>query len=246
MAELNLTSVIIEDNPLEMDLLKELLSDFHEIQNLGTAQKVDTGVNIISKYKPDIVFLDIQLGDKEGFEIVKRIKEYNFEPLVIYTTSRPDFAIEAIQYSAFDFLPKPINSIKLSNTIKRAKERIIADIATKENNKNIFRNKISILGTSRTYLVDIKDIVLLETFKGKGMTRLKLIDKTEIISTKGIGEFDKELLAKKFEKISRSLTFNPRYIKSYTKEGLIDLEGDCNIKISKRLMRDLLKKLNLQ
>lgn len=245
MPKFSFTGVIIEDSRAEMALLKELLKEFNELSIVGTADKVTTGINLITNYKPDLVFLDVQLFDKTGFEVVEKIKEYNIHPLIIFTTSYADFAIEAIKYGAFDYLLKPIDLKALRQTIDKIKTKLLS-IYTKTNNYNLtLQTKISVPDYARTHFVDLKQIVFLETVKGEGFTVFNLLNGNKITATKGIGEFDKELLYQNFKKLNRSYTINPEHIRIINRGGKIEFTNNMDITVSARVIKELMKKLNV-
>jgi two-component system, LytTR family, response regulator len=245
MPKFSFTGVIIEDSRAELVLLKELLKEFNEISIVGTADRVSSGINIITNYKPDVIFLDVQLFDQTGFEVVEKIKEYNIHPLIVFTTSHSDFAIEAIKNNAFDYLLKPIDLKTLSKTMDKIKNKLLTNYTSSNNCRDNILTKIGIPDYGRTHFVDLNQIVFLETVKGEGFTVFNLLNGNKITATKGIGEFDKELLYQKFEKLNRSFTINPEHIKIINRGGKIEFTNNMDITISARVIKELLKKLNM-
>ncbi|MBN2893576.1 MAG: response regulator transcription factor [Bacteroidales bacterium] len=245
MTELILNTVLIEDSNVEMELLKEILKDFKEIRILGSADKVTTGVNLITNFKPDVIFLDVQLVDKTGFDLLDKIKEYNLSPFIVFTTSHTDFAIDAIQYSATDYLVKPLNKKKIEKSIKKIKETIATRTNIYSQNKLSDYDKIAVQTQTKTQLIDIEQIMYLETIKGFRLTKFHFIGGKELTAVKSIGDFEKDLLAKKFEKINRFLTINPKHVTALNKEGIIEFKENKYVEVSKRSLRDLMRKLNI-
>lgn len=245
MSDIVYTTIIIEDSKTELDFLKELLSDFEDIKIIGTTDTVSKGINLITKFKPDVVFLDVQLFDNSGFEVLDEIAKYNIFPHIIFTTSHREFAIEAIRYSAFDYIIKPITSKILEKVIDRLKQKRI-NITGFNQNKISDLNKLAIPLSNKIRLVDFEQIIFLETVKGKGFTKIYLTDGKAITAYKGIGGFDKELLSKNFEKLNRSYTINTSHIVSIFRDGRIEMKGNNIIEASERTVRELLKKLNIQ
>ena len=115
------TAIIIDDERNPREFLEKLINrNFSDkIVVLDAVESVAKGVEAIKKYSTalDIVFLDIQMPQENGFELFKHVKEISFE--VIFTTAFKDYAIEAIRFSAFDYLLKPINFLDLNSTLKR-------------------------------------------------------------------------------------------------------------------------------
>jgi two-component system LytT family response regulator len=117
-------TIIIDDEFNARELLEKLLSRYFPDKFLVIAkcESVDDAVDAIEKFQPHLVFLDIQMPDKSGFQLFKEIRKINFE--VIFTTAHSEFAIEAIKQSALDYLLKPINYIDLLEAIKKYDNKI--------------------------------------------------------------------------------------------------------------------------
>ena len=119
------TAIIIEDERNSREFLEKLIIRYFsdKIVVLDTVDSVAKGVEVIKKYKTalDVVFLDIQMPEENGFELFKYISDISFE--VVFTTAFKDYAIDAIKFSAFDYLLKPINFIDLNSTLKRLESK---------------------------------------------------------------------------------------------------------------------------
>ncbi len=129
--------LIIDDELNARELLEGLLEKFlpNKFQIVAKCESVDNAIEAISIYNPEIVFLDVNMPGKNGFELFKELKNVNFE--VIFTTAFSDYAIDAIKYNAFDYLLKPINPIELVSTIKKLEDKI--------NKKNQQKNLLLLL-----------------------------------------------------------------------------------------------------
>ena len=114
-----ITAIIIDDEKNAREFLNKLINRYFEktIFVLQKCDSVKTGVDAIKHHNPDIVFLDIQIPEENGFELFKYFDNINFE--IIFTTAYKDYAIDAIRHSALDYLLKPINYIDLVSSIKR-------------------------------------------------------------------------------------------------------------------------------
>lgn len=125
-------TIIIDDEYNAREFLEKLLLRYfpNKFLILAKCESVDDAILAIEKFNPEIVFLDVQMPNKNGFELFKDLKEINFE--VIFTTAHSEFAIEAIKRSALDYILKPINYIDLLGAVTRYEE----------NPKSIF-NKIN-------------------------------------------------------------------------------------------------------
>ena len=112
-------AVIIDDELSAQSLLEKTLQRYfpNKFHIVGKCFSVDSGVEAIKEHEPDLVFLDIQMPDKNGFDLFENFSNINFE--VIFTTAYNQFAIKAIQRSALDYLLKPINHVDLADAIRR-------------------------------------------------------------------------------------------------------------------------------
>jgi len=114
---MSIKAVIIEDEAGARKVLKALLSEYlPQVEVLGEADSVSTGVALLKKHKPELLFLDIRLPDGDGFEILEQFKEEKLE--VIFTTAYGEYREKAFEYFAFQYLTKPIDIDKLEATVK--------------------------------------------------------------------------------------------------------------------------------
>ncbi|MCX6272351.1 MAG: LytTR family DNA-binding domain-containing protein [Bacteroidetes bacterium] len=114
-------AVLVDDEADALDILSRLLSITGEVEIMATASDVDSALEECLNYHPEIIFLDIDMPGKNGFELVKNLQKYNLSPEIIFVTAHNEFAIEAIRHAAFDYLLKPIDPEALTDAIKRYK-----------------------------------------------------------------------------------------------------------------------------
>ncbi len=237
-----ITAAIIEDEDIELLLLKKLLEKYKDIEIVGSAGKIETATNLIIDKNPDVIFLDVQLFGNHAFEILDQLEEFNISPYIIFTTAHREYAIEAIRHDAIDFLLKPIDKQELDTSIKRLRDKISGNHTIKnikEQFVSSFR-KCIISSYSRTYFVDYEDIVYLETVKGQSCTYIYTTTNDSVIeATKGLGEFEDELVNQGFMRPSRFYIINPAQIKTVHQNGKIEfIKGE--IKISSRKIKNLI------
>ncbi len=103
---ITLKAVIVEDSRLARNELKELMKAHKEIELIGEAENVDDGFKLINETNPDLLFLDINMPEKDGFELLEMLDNV---PITIFTTAFDEYAIKSFEYNAFDYLLKPIN-----------------------------------------------------------------------------------------------------------------------------------------
>lgn len=119
----NLKSIIIDDEPDACELLSMLLSEIDDIEVLGTAFNVDDGVKLVLETNPDVIFLDIEMPEKNGFDLIHELDYFDQEPIIIFTTAYNEYAIDAIRHAAFDYLLKPIKRVELLKSVNRLKHQ---------------------------------------------------------------------------------------------------------------------------
>jgi len=141
-----ITAILVDDEKSSRDILTKLLKNFFEdIELVGEAESVDSAFKLITDKNPQLVFLDIQMPKQSGFNLLKKFEEVPFE--VIFVTSYDQHAIQAIKFSALDYLLKPVEIKDLKDTIVKAKKSI--DLKTK--------SQVQIINLLRTMDTDIKD-----------------------------------------------------------------------------------------
>jgi len=117
--------LIVDDEPKARDLLENFIADIPDINIIGKAEGVDEAIELLNKNNPDLVFLDIQMPNKDGFEFMRELKVINANCKVIFVTAHDEYAIKAIKSSAFDYLLKPINPEEIKQSISRFREQKI-------------------------------------------------------------------------------------------------------------------------
>ncbi|WP_066633111.1 LytR/AlgR family response regulator transcription factor [Labilibacter marinus] len=117
-------AIIIDDEKDAVNGLKKLITDFvdTEVKVVGSANNLDDGIGLILKQKPDLVFLDIEMPQKNGLKIYNTFPNPDFQ--IIFTTAYSEYAIDAVKRNAADYLLKPVNFMELSEAIKKVRCRI--------------------------------------------------------------------------------------------------------------------------
>lgn len=241
-----ISAVIVEDEIKASELLKRYAEKYCEVNVIGEAPDVDEAERIIKACKPDIVLLDISLPLYNGFELLERLKPFDFE--VIFVTAYDQYAIQAIKLSAVDYLLKPVSINELKTAIQNAKSRI----AEKRKNRNLevlLENlnsgnqscKIAILDGSSYIYQEVANIVRL---KASGRyTEIFTVQGTKYTVTRNLGEFDKLLSRYHFLRVHHSHLINPVHIKSYEKGegGHLIMTDNGHVEVSRRHKEEILK-----
>ena len=115
--------LIIDDENRTRELIAKMIDSFgFDVKTIPDGENVQSGIEAIQKHQPDIVFLDIQMPDGTGFDVLRSIESKNFE--VIFITAHEEFAIKAIKFSALDYLLKPVDTSELRTALEKAIARL--------------------------------------------------------------------------------------------------------------------------
>ena len=244
-----MNAVIIDDDPRVIHTVTQLLiSNFKHIDIKATANTIEDGLKIIQSNNPDLAFLDINLPDGTGFDLLKQLGQVSFK--VIFITGHEEYAVQAFKFSAFDFILKPIDLDELSKTIAKAEEALIQEEenlkirALLENMENTKKLKRIILRTSDfLQLIDIEDIIRCEA--DNNYTNFFLKNGQKILVSKTIKEYSKLLGSSGFIRVHQSHLINSLYIDKYVKGdgGYILMKDNTDIPISQQMKQVVLKVL---
>lgn len=242
-----LKSIIIDDEEDARFNLKHLLErKFADtIQVLGEADGVKSGLEIIEKTQPDLVFLDIKMRDGTGFDLIQNLDTVNFE--IIFVTAYDKFAIQAMEFSAFAYLMKPINPEKLQNAVEQLIEkrkelknsihkRIKILIENYGDTKKVF--KLIVSNVEGFDILQIEDIIRLEG--DSNYTHFILPNEKKVVSSKSLGVYEELLIEYGFFRIHQSTIINLRHVKAYKKSdgGQVKMSDDVILKISRHRKKD--------
>lgn len=234
-------SIIIDDEPNNIENLQSLLHKHcAAIEVVATANNADQGIVLIENFKPDLVFLDIQMPGKTGFDMLKAIPKVDFE--IIFVTAFDQYGIPAIKFSALDYLLKPIDVNELTEAIRKAEERIFA----KQKNTNIWNlldylksgtkanPKIALPTLKEIQFVPVNEIVRCEA--SDNYTTFYLQNKESVLVCKTLKEFAELLIPHGFIRTHQSHLVNGQYVRSYLKEdgGILFLHDKTKVPISRQ------------
>ena len=233
--------VIIDDEPKARKLLDVLIKEnCSKITSVYTAEDLLSGVEIIKKEKPQIVFLDIEMPEHSGLEIFDFIDSSNHNFEIIFTTAYSEYAIKTFELSAVDYLLKPLRVDKLMDEIEKAivntgksHINIKLDELQKSLKSSDFK-KVGLPVADGIKFVNFEDIILL---KADGMyTRVSLLNASEILISKPLKHFEELLSAiPSFYRPHRSYLINLKYIQEYIKKdgGYIIMGNNESVSVSK-------------
>lgn len=234
-----LKAIIVDDMPLAIASLKADIEDIDfGVDVIDSAEGVMDAAKKIKKHKPDLVFLDIHMGDGDGFDLLD-IVDRNM--MVIFTTASKDLAVKAFQFSALDYLLKPIDTELLKAAIEKAHEQM----KTGPKTVGEASGSIALNTQEEIRLVSILDIVRLEAMGN--YTTFYINDESKVLVTKTMKDFEK-VLPNSFLRVHQSHLVNKIHIKSYikTEGGYLMMKNGTTVPVSVRkkpfVMEELSKK----
>ncbi len=225
---MNITAMIIDDMPLAIASLKASIEDGHpDIEIVGTAEGVLSAAKMVKELKPSLLFLDVHMGDGDGFDLLDIIADENIQ--VIFTTASKDHAIRAFRFRAVDYLLKPIDPDQLSAAIAKLEES--QPLKTNTHDKTA-KGTITLNTQDEIRLVPLNEIIRLEAM---GNYTTFYIKDGKILVTKTLKEFEK-VLPSSFIRVHQSHLVNKQQIKSYikTEGGYLKMRDDSKVPVSVR------------
>ena len=248
-----LKAVIVEDEKNSQELLKELISEYCEgVEVAAIAGNVAEGLAALKEHKPNLLFLDIELPDGDGFQILENAEKLDFD--VIFTTAYDQYAMKAFKFAATDYLLKPVDIDELQSAVERVTEKqkeedtsdkseqLSALIANVRNMGKPFKRIV--LPTSNGFtVVNPEDIIRCES--DRNYTFIFLNDKRRILVSRTIKEYDEMLRDFNFFRIHQSHLINLAYLKNYTRGrgGYVELTDGTTLDVSARRKSEFLKRM---
>jgi len=231
---ITLKAVIVEDSRLARNELKELIKIHEEIHVLGEAENVEKGFELINNTKPDLLFLDINMPEKDGFELLEML---DVVPTVIFTTAFDEYAIKSFEYNAFDYLLKPINQKRFSQCMEKVIENVTKP-STAEPQKQTALNldkQIFIKDGEKCWLVKIHDISLFEIVGN--YTRV-FFENNKPLIYKSLAQIEEKLPSDVFFRANRQQIINIHHVKKvvswFNGKLKIEMNSGEEIEISRR------------
>ena len=229
-----ITAIIIEDERNARETFSEICERYlrDKIIIKGMGESVKEGVELIKRFHPEIVFLDIEMPHESGFKLFEYIKDYSFE--VIFTTAFRQYAIDAIKHAALDYLLKPINYIDVREALLRFE---------KKRQSNTSQIRIETLISNLSSGVDINQKVAIPTMDGYQMeklndimycegdinyTKIHLCEGRMILVARTLKEVEELLSCQYFFRVHKSYLVNLNYIKSYSRSENFGIYLDNN------------------
>ncbi|AMA48341.1 LytR/AlgR family response regulator transcription factor [Flavobacterium covae] len=238
---IKIKAVIVEDSRLARNELKELIKNFPEIEVLGEAENVDKAYELINSLNPDLLFLDINMPEKDGFELLEMLDDV---PITVFTTAFDEYALKSFEYNALDYLMKPVSPNRFLKAIDKVKQKL-ENKAVKNRQKVEGSNQIFIKDGEKCWLLKVADIYLFEV---EGNYTKVFFNDQKAVLNKSLNQIEKKL-PEDFFRANRNQIININYIKNidlwFSGNLLVDLKDDQKIEISRRQSSLFKEKMSL-
>ncbi len=225
-------TILVDDERLAREGLKNLLKEHTEIQIIGEASNVDEALEMIDKLKPQLIFLDIQMPEKTGFDLLEDLIE---TPSIIFTTAYDEFAIKAFEVNALDYLLKPIQKDRLGEAILKAKKQIEELRLEKLRARLMPDEKVFIRDGDRCWYIKLDEIKMIES---AGNYAKIYFDKYQPLIHRTLNSLDERLSDQIFFRANRQQIINLNYldrIEPFFNSGfLFYMKDGSKIEVSRR------------
>lgn len=242
------TAVLVDDIPQALEMLQNDISNkYPTIQIIGTASSVVEAAKLLRKQQPDILFLDIMLGDGTGFDILEIIPD--LQSKIIFVTASDEYAIKAFKFAAIDYVLKPYTDKELANAINKA----IKSIQPHKDQLDVLQHavsnptnkpkKISLHTLDKIVVVSLDEIIRCKS--DNNYTTFYFDNGSKIMVTKTLKYFTDLLKESHFLRVHQSHLVNTKFIKEYIKSdgGYLVLKNKSTIPVSIRKRAEVIKSL---
>lgn len=241
-------AIIIDDiEQARITLKKDLQVYSPDVEIIGEANGVVEGAKLLKNTKPDILFLDIQMQDGSGFDLLDILKEINFK--IIFITASDAHAIKAFRYAAIDYLMKPVDPDELISALRKYREHNPNENENYKLLNETLKNaqkpheRLALHTQDKIHIVNIQDIIRCES--NINYTEFHFSNGKKFLVTKTLKDFEDLLNDQGFYRVHQSHLVNTKYIKEFVKTdgGYLIMTDGCNVPVSSRKRPEVVKML---
>lgn len=231
---MKIKALLIDDERLARKELTTLLAAHPEIEIVGEAANAEEGISMIDKLNPDLVFLDIQMPEKSGFDM---LEEMDVVPNVVFVTAYDEYAIKAFEVNALDYLLKPVDSERLAETIKKisGKKKETPKPTAPSDEKLGSESQIFLKDGDKCWFVTLKDVRM---FESEGNYVRVYFGKNKPLILKSLNNLEERLDNKTFFRANRKYIINLKWvegIENWFNGGLqVELRDGEKVEVSRR------------
>jgi two-component system LytT family response regulator len=246
-------ALILDDEQKARSILEHYIKSFiPEIAELRQAGSVEEALQLLESFQPDIVFLDVEMPHRNGFDFLASVNDPAFD--VIFTTAYNQYAIQAIRFSALDYLLKPVDPEELKASVRRHIEKQESAVEKKELYNNLVGNigksqvkdfRIAVTSSNGVHFFGVDEILRLEA--DSSYTRIYLSSRPPFVASKTLKHFEEMLAEFGFIRTHKSHLVNPRFVSRITNDNeFILLKDGTKVEVSRRKKDEVLHQLKVK
>lgn len=225
-------ALVIDDSRLARNELKRILKEFDRVQVIGEAANAEEAIEKIEAEKPALIFLDIQMPGKDGFQLLEELDEV---PEVIFTTAYDEYALKAFEYNALDYIQKPVQKERLAGAISRVAEKIEKKQNLSDQDKLGEEDQVFVKDGNRCWFVQLKNVRVFEV--DGNYTKIYFEDHKPMIP-RTLNYLETKLDPKIFFRANRQQIINLKWIERiepwFSGSIRIYLKGNHEVDVSRR------------
>ncbi|MEO9003615.1 MAG: LytTR family DNA-binding domain-containing protein [Ginsengibacter sp.] len=244
-------ALIIDDEQVAVNVMRLMIERYlPEISAVKSATNSMEALQFINEFQPDIVFLDIEMPYQNGFELLKSVSEITFD--TVFTTAYDKYAIQAIKFSALDYLLKPIDADELRETFNRFMQKSALNLNKDLAIKNLLDNlqhvnkachKLALPTNNGLQFFLPRDIIRCEGMSN--YTKFYLSNYHPILTSRTIKEYEDILIPHKFIRVHKSHLINAEFISGYAQQmNNLILKDGTFVEVSRRRKKEVLEELS--
>ncbi|QSE98288.1 LytR/AlgR family response regulator transcription factor [Fulvivirga lutea] len=226
-----MNALVVDDSRLARNELKRLLKDFDFVNIIGEAANANEAKEFIEEKKPDLVFLDIQMPGKSGFELLEELEEV---PEIIFTTAYDEYAIKAFEYNALDYLQKPIQKDRLAGALNKIQEKIDKQNVDEED-RMTENHQVFVKDGERCWFVQLSNVRIFEV---DGNYTKIYFDEHKPMIPRTLNYLESRLDTKTFFRANRQQIINLKWVERiepwFSGSIKIYLKGGHEVDVSRR------------
>ena len=225
-------ALIVDDSKLARQELKHLLKGFDDVEVIGEAENADTALEKVEKLTPDVIFLDIQMPGKNGFQLLQELES---TPEIIFVTAYDEYALEAFEHNALDYLKKPIRKERLSVAIEKAASNLLARKKRATEDKLGLTDQVFVKDGDNCWFIELSRIRL---FQIAGNNTRVFFENEQPLIPKSLSYMEQRLSEKYFFRANRQEIINLKWVEKIEPwfSGTIKayLKGGDEVEVSRR------------
>ncbi len=239
-------AIVVDDEESARQTMTKMLERYcPEVSLLGDAESVSAAEELIESTNPDLIFLDIRIGKNSGFDLLQRIDYQKYS--VIFTTAYDNYALQAIKFSAIDYLLKPLDPEALTAAVAKAQKQLDRNesylrVLLEHLDKKGGQEKNIVLPFSGGYRISkIEEIIYLEA--DRNYSAIHFTDDTKLLVSKTLKQFDDLLIPKGFFRIHHSYLINLQHVKQFNSNGrlgYVEMKTGEKLEVARARKADLI------